>query len=209
MTLGKIDFNSNAVDWAKMDGLIPAVVQDAACLRVLMLGYMNQTALQQTIDTGLVTFYSRSKQRLWQKGEESGHVLALRSLHLDCDGDGLLILADPKGPTCHLGTRTCWGDGVGDPSVAVLAELQALVHQRRLSPELNSYTTRLFADGLTRIAQKVGEEGVETALAAATHADNLADETADLLYHLLVLLEASPTDLQQVLTILHQRMQAN
>jgi phosphoribosyl-ATP pyrophosphohydrolase/phosphoribosyl-AMP cyclohydrolase len=98
---------------------------------------------------------------------------------------------------------------VGDPSVAVLAELQALVHQRRLSPELNSYTTRLFADGLTRIAQKVGEEGVETALAAATHADNLADETADLLYHLLVLLEASPTDLQQVLTILHQRMQAN
>lgn len=202
-----IDFDPGAIDWNKGGGLVPAVVQDANSLRVLMLGYVNQESLQKTLATGLVTFFSRSKQRLWQKGETSGHVLRLADIKLDCDKDTLLILAEPEGPTCHLGTRTCFGDA-NDADLSVLADLAAVIRQRRISPEPGSYTAKLFAEGLARIAQKVGEEGVETALAAATKSASLASEAADLLYHLLVLLEASDTGLADVMKVLHQRAQA-
>jgi phosphoribosyl-ATP pyrophosphohydrolase/phosphoribosyl-AMP cyclohydrolase len=192
-------------DWAKSsDGLIPAIIQDAQSLRVLMLGYMNAAALATTEKTGLVTFYSRSKQRLWQKGETSGHVLRVQSIKLDCDNDTLLIMALPKGPTCHLGTQTCFGEDEA-PSLAILADLAATIKQRRMNPTDNSYTSKLFAEGRTRIAQKVGEEGLEVALAAATNAPNLTDESADLLYHLLVLLEDCNLDWRKVMTVLKKR----
>lgn len=198
------DFDLAAIDWGKGDGLVPAIIQDAASLRVLMLGYVNHEALAQTIASGLVTFYSRSKQRLWQKGETSGHVLRVQSIQLDCDQDTLLIQAIPQGPTCHLGTQTCFG-GNQSPNLGTLADLTSTIHARRMTPEAGSYTSSLFAAGITRIAQKVGEEGVETALAAATGATNLASEAADLLYHLLVLLEACETPLADVLTVLANR----
>lgn len=197
-------FDLDAVAWDKSDGLVPAVVQDIHSLRVLMLGYMNREALQATLTSGLVTFFSRSKKRLWQKGETSGHVLKLRSIQLDCDQDTLLVMAEPQGPTCHNGTVTCWGDDEV-PSVAVLADLAATIKKRRVQPEAGSYTAKLFDSGLARIAQKVGEEGVETALAGATQAPNLKDEAADLLYHLLVLLEASGASLDDVLGVLYER----
>jgi phosphoribosyl-ATP pyrophosphohydrolase/phosphoribosyl-AMP cyclohydrolase len=198
------DSNLSSIDWAKSDGLVPAIVQDAHSLRVLMLGYVNAESLQKTISTGLVTFFSRSKQRLWQKGETSGHVLRVCGIKLDCDKDTLLILAEPQGPTCHLGTQTCFGEDSA-PNLSVIADLAATIHQRRVAPEADSYTAKLFTEGMTRIAQKVGEEGVETALAAATQAPNLASEAADLMYHLLVLLEASETNLTDVLEILKER----
>jgi len=202
-----IAFDGSKVDWAKGDGLIPAIVQDVNSLRVLMLGYVNLEALEKTIATGLVTFFSRSKQRLWQKGETSGHVLHLRGIKLDCDNDTLLFQAEPVGPTCHNGTQTCFGDDE-EPSLATLADLAATIHKRRMEPEASSYTAKLFAEGISRIAQKVGEEGVETALAAATRGANLKEEAADLLYHLLVLLEASDTGLTDVLKVLHNRAHA-
>ena len=200
----KISFNMDTVDWTKSDGLVPAVVQDARSLRVLMLGYVNQESLQATLETGFVTFYSRSKQRLWKKGETSGHVLRLHNIRLDCDSDTLLIMAEPEGPTCHLGTESCFGNDDA-PSLATLADLAATIHQRRLSPEPGSYTAKLFAEGIPRIAQKVGEEAVETALAASTKSPNLKDEAADLLYHLLVLLEACDTDWLDVFRVLRER----
>lgn len=200
----KPSFDLSAVAWAKSDGLVPAIVQDATSLRVLMLGYVNEAALRQTMASGLVTFFSRSKQRLWQKGETSGHVLRVRDIKLDCDGDTFLIMADPVGPTCHRGTRTCFGEGDG-ADLSVLADLAATIRERRNAPEAESYTARLFAEGLTRIAQKVGEEGVETALAGATQGANLTSEAADLLYHLLVLLEASGASLGDVLKVLQAR----
>jgi phosphoribosyl-ATP pyrophosphohydrolase/phosphoribosyl-AMP cyclohydrolase len=199
-----INFDPDAIDWAKTDGLVPAVVQDARSLRVLMLGYMNREALQATLATGLVTFFSRSKQKLWKKGETSGHVLRLRSVKLDCDQDALLVLAEPEGPTCHKGTTTCWGEDEM-PSLATLADLAATIKKRHAQPEAGSYTSKLFESGLSRIAQKVGEEGVETALAGATGAPNLDDEAADLLYHLFVLLEANNKNLQDILNVLHKR----
>jgi phosphoribosyl-ATP pyrophosphohydrolase/phosphoribosyl-AMP cyclohydrolase len=198
------NFDADAIAWGKSDGLVPAIVQDAKTLRVLMLGYMNREALQATITSGNVTFFSRSKQRIWQKGETSGHVLKLQSIKLDCDQDTLLVMAEPHGPTCHNGTNTCWGDDDA-PSLSTLADLAATIQQRHKNGDSSSYTAKLFAAGLTRIAQKVGEEGVETALAGATQAPNLADEAADLLYHLLVLLEASGTNFDAVLKILHIR----
>jgi len=201
-----MNFDINSIDWKKGDGLVPVIVQDVLSLRVLMLGYVNAEALQKTIESGFVTFFSRTKQRLWQKGETSGHVLHVREIKLDCDKDTLLILAEPQGPTCHLGMRTCFGADE-KPSVSVIADLAATIHQRRIAPAPNSYTAKLFAEGLTRIAQKVGEEGVETALAAATYSPDLASEAADLLYHLFVLLEASDLDWQDVLKVLHERAQ--
>ncbi len=200
----KPNFDIASIDWSKSDGLVPAVVQDARTLRVLMLGYVNPEALRKTLETGLVTFYSRTKQRLWQKGETSGHVLNLRDIKIDCDNDTLLMLVDPVGPTCHNGTTSCFGDEF-PPSLATLAELAAVIHQRRMNPESGSYTAKLFADGLTRIAQKVGEEGVETALAGATRAPNLREEAADLFYHLFVLLEASDLDWMDVMKVLQGR----
>lgn len=178
-----------SLDWDKIDGLFPAVVQDRASGRVLMLGYMNNDALRATLDGGFVTFFSRSKQRLWQKGESSGNRLHLHAVHADCDNDSLLVFADPDGPTCHTGTISCFGDQALE-GAGWLAHLSAIVRQRAGSHESGSYTRKLLADGPARIAQKVGEEGVEVALAAVTReADGCAEEVADLLYHLAVLME--------------------
>ena len=195
-----------AIDWRMGDGLVPVIVQDAQSLRVLMLGYVNSEALEATMRSRLVTFFSRSKQRLWQKGETSGHVLRVKDIKIDCDRDTLLILAEPQGPTCHQGTRSCFGD-VEAPGLSVLADLAATIHQRRVAPDDASYTSKLFAEGLTRIAQKVGEEGVETALAAATQSPDLTSEAADLLYHLLVLLEAAAVEWTDILGVLQKRAQ--
>ncbi len=170
--------------------LLPAIVQHWQDGRVLMLGYMNRQALEATQATGKVTFYSRSKRRLWTKGETSGNVLELRQVHVDCDADTLLLLAAPSGPTCHRGTDTCFGDAAA-PALAFLGQLDVLIAQRHDERPRDSYTAQLFAAGTRRIAQKVGEEGVETALAAvAQDVDAMLDESADLMYHLLVLLHA-------------------
>ena len=190
------------LDWAKGGGLLPVIVQDASNLRVLMLGYMNIEALAATRDSGFVTFYSRSKQRLWRKGESSGHVLELVSIQVDCDNDTLLVLAKPHGPTCHL-QRNSW---FPDAPSSFLADLDALVQQRESDRPTGSYTTRLFDEGIRRIAQKVGEEGVEAALAAVVQDDAaLLGESADLLFHLTVLLRARGLSLQDAVAVLQQR----
>lgn len=193
----------NELDWAKSDGLLPAVIQDARDGRVLMLGYMNAEALEKTLASGQVTFYSRSKQRLWTKGETSGNMLELVDVATDCDRDTLLIQAIPQGPTCHLGSSTCFGETAWPP-VGLLARLQGLIESRREADPQHSYTARLLQGDLARCAQKVGEEGVETALAAVT-GQKLEAEAADLIYHLLVLLSASNSGLDQVLAELQQR----
>ncbi len=200
-------------DWEKLDGLLPAVVQDALDGRVLMLGYMSSEALQHTVETGKVTFWSRSRQVLWTKGETSGNHLVFVDAALDCDRDCLLVRARPAGPTCHRGTDTCFdppGDDAADhgprPELAFLAELERVVRARDLERPEGSYTTQLLQAGVKRIAQKVGEEGVETALAAATgDREELLEEASDLLYHLLVLLRASDVDLSELLDTLRAR----
>ena len=219
--------DAEALDWDKGSGLLPAIVQDADSLRVLMLGYMDQAALAATRDTGLVTFFSRSKGRLWTKGERSGHVLELVSIQADCDADTLLVLAHPRGPTCHLDRPSCFADApaAGTPANAneaglpaasaspaapaagaVLVRLDTLIATREQSRPEGSYTTRLFEAGVRRIAQKVGEEGVETALAAVAEDDAaLVGEAADLAYHLLVLLRARGLGLADVERILAER----
>ncbi len=198
-------FDDSAIDWDKGDGLVPAVVQDAWSGRVLMVGWMNREALAVTRDSRQVTFWSRSKGRLWTKGETSGHVLAFVDLRVDCDGDTLLVLADPQGPTCHRGTETCF-DPTPAPRLAFLDTLEALVESRRQTMPEGSYTTKLFERGLPRIAQKVGEEGVETALAAVTGDDDaLVGEAADLVFHLLVLLRARGLSLAVVVDRLIER----
>ncbi len=195
------------LDWAKGNGLLPAIVQHWLSGEVLMLGYMNAQALVQTQVSGHVTFYSRSKQRLWTKGESSGHVLLLKSIRIDCDADTLLIQADPHGPTCHLGTSSCFGDSADvRPPLGFLAELDALVAQRHAERPDGSYTTKLFDGGIRRIAQKVGEEGVETALAAVAQSDEeLLGEAADLVFHLTVALRARGLSLGAVVGVLAQR----
>ncbi len=199
------DSDFSRLDWAKGDGLLPAVVQHWLSGEVLMLGYMNAEALAQTQASGKVTFYSRSKQRLWTKGESSGHVLVLKSLRIDCDADTLLVQAEPHGPTCHLGTSSCFGDDARPP-LGFLAELDALVAQRHAERPQGSYTTRLFDGGIRRIAQKVGEEGVETALAAVAQDDtDLLGEAADLLFHLAVALRARGLGLADVARVLAER----
>jgi phosphoribosyl-ATP pyrophosphohydrolase/phosphoribosyl-AMP cyclohydrolase len=206
MTKMDTSFDITKIDWAKGDGLVPAIVQDARSLRVLMLGYVNKESLATTLKTGFVTFFSRSKQRLWRKGETSGHVLHLEDIKLDCDQDTLLIMAEPEGPTCHLGTQSCFGDGAVS-GFATLADLAATIHARRHSPQAGSYTAKLFKEGVPRIAQKVGEEGVEVALAAQNGGERLVSEVADLVYHLSVLLEASELGWDDVMAILHERAQ--
>ena len=197
-----LPFDPQALAWDKQDGLIPAIVQDAESHRVLMLGYMDRAALAATLDDGRVTFFSRSKQRLWVKGESSGHVLHLVSIQADCDSDTLLVRARPAGPTCHLGRSSCFPDASGN----FLGTLDALVATRERERPAGSYTTRLFDAGIKRIAQKVGEEGVETALAATVRdTDELANEAADLLYHLIVLLRASGLSLADAVTVLERR----
>ncbi|MBS7455883.1 bifunctional phosphoribosyl-AMP cyclohydrolase/phosphoribosyl-ATP diphosphatase HisIE [Coralloluteibacterium stylophorae] len=199
MTLDTID----SLAWDKAaDGLLPAVVQDAATLRVLMLGYMDRAALARTLDTRQVTFFSRSRQRLWTKGETSGHVLDLVAVDVDCDRDTLLVLAHPNGPTCHLQRTSCFPEAPGE----FLAELDALVAERARARPDGSYTTRLFDGGIRRIAQKVGEEGVETALAAVAQEDaDLLGEAADLVFHLTVLLRARGLGLEDVRRVLRDR----
>jgi phosphoribosyl-ATP pyrophosphohydrolase/phosphoribosyl-AMP cyclohydrolase len=200
LTTGDID----ALAWDKMDGLLPAVVQDRASGCLLMLGYMNQEALAATLESGLVTFYSRSKRRLWQKGETSGNQLRLTAVHEDCDADALLVLADPEGPVCHLGTTSCFS---GEPEgPGWLAELSAIVSQRARFGDASSYTRKLLDTGVSRIAQKIGEEGVEVSLAAVSRdAAGCAEETADLLYHLAVLMEAKGFGWDDVIAVLKQR----
>jgi phosphoribosyl-ATP pyrophosphohydrolase/phosphoribosyl-AMP cyclohydrolase len=192
---------SAGADWEKMGGLLPAIVQDAQTGSVLMLGYMNQEALAKTFE-GFVTFFSRSKGRLWTKGEGSGNMLQFESAELDCDGDALLVRAIPSGPVCHLGTERCFA--ASDPS-GFLGRLEAIIASRAASGDEGSYTRRLLDRGQRRIAQKVGEEGVETALAGATGDESLPEEAADLLYHLLVLLHANEISLIQVLAVLARR----
>jgi len=196
------------LDWGKGDGLIPVVVQDAATGQVLMLGYMNRDALLATVQSGEVTFFSRSKGRLWTKGETSGNKLKLVSIVPDCDDDALLVLAHPIGPTCHEGTQSCFGDTVSTKAqqLAFLSKLEDVIAQRiALQPE-GSYTARLWAEGPTRLAQKVGEEGVEVALAAATQEDErLLSEAADLLFHLALLLKNRNLSLAAVVKELEQR----
>lgn len=191
-----------SLDWNKGDGLLPAIVQDADNLRVLMLGYMNLDAARATLAAGQVTFYSRSKRRLWKKGESSGHVLQLVSMEADCDHDTLLVQARPQGPTCHLQRASCFAAAPSD----FLAELDALVALRERERPAGSYTTRLFEGGVRRIAQKVGEEGVETALAGVVQDDAaLLGESADLLFHLTVLLRARGLSLDDAVAVLRER----
>lgn len=184
-------------------GLIPAIVQDACTLQVLMLGYMNQAALQQTRDTGIVTFYSRSKQRLWVKGESSGNTLTLVSITEDCDQDALLIKATPSGPTCHQNTTSCFGADTAE-GMGFLSYLQQVIVSKQQVTE--GYTSQLFASGVKRIAQKVGEEGVEVALAATGgEREELVNEAADLCYHLLVLLVSMNCRIEAVMDVLRSR----
>ena len=193
--------------WEKGDGLIPAIVQDAFDGRVLMQAYMNREAFTKTIESKKVTFWSRSRQQLWTKGETSGNTLELVEIDTDCDRDCLLVKARPAGPSCHLGTDTCFdGDGKVMPELAFLASLERLIAQRQAQRPEGSYTTRLFDAGVKRIAQKVGEEGVETALAAvAGDDDELLNESADLIYHLLVLLRSQKLELKSVIQVLKKR----
>lgn len=193
------------LDWAKGDGLLPAIVQDADDGRVLMLGYMNAEALEKTRRSGRVTFFSRSRERLWTKGETSGNHFKLVDILPDCDRDTLLVLARPAGPACHTGTDTCFGD-MRIPRVGFLASLERTIGERAGADPKESYTARLLAEGRKRCAQKVGEEGVEVALAAgAGERDELVSESADLLYHLLVCLRSADADLESVLETLIRR----
>jgi phosphoribosyl-ATP pyrophosphohydrolase/phosphoribosyl-AMP cyclohydrolase len=186
LSAGELD----SLAWDKMDGLLPAVVQDARTLQVLMLGYVSRDSMAQTLESGFVTFHSRSKGRLWMKGETSGNRLAVRSVHPDCDGDAVLIQALPEGPTCHLGSASCFSEA-GASGVGWLGQLAAIVGQRASAGASQSYTAKLLAEGPIRIAQKIGEEGVEVALAgAAGDREQCVSETADLLYHLTVLMQA-------------------
>jgi phosphoribosyl-AMP cyclohydrolase / phosphoribosyl-ATP pyrophosphohydrolase len=197
------------LEWEKMNGLVPTIVQDANTGAVLMLGYMNREALAATEATGRVTFWSRSKGRLWTKGETSGHFLEVCSICADCDRDTLLILAQPEGPVCHLGTATCWGADAPRSlahRLEFLGRLEQIIGQRIADPPPGSYTAKLVEEGLTRIAQKVGEEGVELALASVTQDDAaVIGEAADLLYHIALLLKAKGLSLAQVAAELESR----
>ncbi len=205
--MNTINTDLTRIDWNKGDGLVPVIVQHWQSGEVLMLGYMNADALAKTLASGHVTFFSRSKQRLWMKGESSGHVLTLKSVRVDCDADTLLVQADPIGPTCHLLTSSCFGDrDAVRPPLGFLAELDALVARRFAERPEGSYTTRLFEGGIRRMAQKVGEEGVEVALAAVAQDDDaLLGESADLIYHLSVALRARGLGLDDVARVLEAR----
>ena len=193
------------IDFEKGGSLVPAIVQDAKTEQVLMLGYMNEASLAKTQETGLVTFFSRSRQELWTKGETSGNTLKLQSITIDCDNDTLLLRAVPTGPTCHEGTVSCFGDK-GPEGLGFLAYLQDLIEERKSADTDSSYTASLLQGPLRRAAQKVGEEGVETALAAVAETDDkLTSEAADLVYHLLVLLAAKDVKFESVIAELKSR----
>lgn len=196
--------NLTQVDFAKSE-LIPAIVQDARTGVILMQGFMDQESLAVTFDKQKVTFYSRSKNRLWTKGETSENYLEVVSVHTDCDYDSILVLANPLGPTCHLGTQSCFGDDA-KPNLSFLAQLEQVIVERKNDDPDKSYTASLFAKDLSRSCQKVGEEGVEVALAAMKHDnDELTNESADLLYHLIVLLQRQGLELQDVVACLQGR----
>jgi phosphoribosyl-ATP pyrophosphohydrolase/phosphoribosyl-AMP cyclohydrolase len=197
-------FDPNRVDFQKSDGLVPAIVQDYQSHKVLMLGYMNRAALDQTLAEGKVTFFSRSKNRLWTKGESSNNFLHLIDIALDCDQDTLLIKARPDGPTCHTGADTCWNEM--NLSADFLQDLEKIIRQRRDQPDEGSYTSSLFKRGINKIAQKVGEEAVELVIEAKdNNADLFLNEAADLLFHYLILLSAKGYELGDVVQVLEGR----
>jgi phosphoribosyl-ATP pyrophosphohydrolase/phosphoribosyl-AMP cyclohydrolase len=200
------------IDFEKMGGLVPAIIQDAMTKNVLMLGFMNEDAYQKTVDTGHVTFWSRTRQTLWTKGETSGHFLNLVDMKVDCDNDTLLVKVNPIGPTCHTGTDTCWGEEnvQKDSSMLFLSELQDFINKRKEEMPEGSYTTKLFHDGINKIAQKVGEEALETVIEATNGtSDHLIYEASDLLYHLLVLLTEKGMRIEDVATELQKRHDPN
>lgn len=195
----------NSLDWAKVDNLMPVIVQNRTSGKVLMLGYVNQEALAATLETGKMTFFSRTKQRLWCKGEESGNFLNVLEISTDCDNDTLLAIVDPVGPTCHLGTESCF-KGEQQPALTFIADLEQVIAGRKGADPESSYTASLYARGTKRISQKVGEEGVEVALAAmAKDMDELTCESADLLYHLTVLLQNEGLQLSDIAAKLQER----
>jgi phosphoribosyl-ATP pyrophosphohydrolase/phosphoribosyl-AMP cyclohydrolase len=188
------------------DGLVPAIVQDANTKKVLMLGFMNQAAVDTTIATQKVTFFSRSKNRLWTKGEESGNFLQYSSMAADCDQDTLLIQANPVGPVCHTGSDTCWGEENIENNTAFLKQLEQVIAQRKTAAPESSYVASLFAKGINKIAQKVGEEAVELVIESKDNNKQLfLDESADLLFHYLILLQAKGFELADVVKVLEQR----
>jgi len=194
------------IDFKKMDGLIPAVVQDSNTGKVLMLGYMDEAALVQTKASGRVTFFSRSKNRLWTKGETSGNFLELVSIQEDCDGDAILVKSKPLGPVCHTGADTCFGEVNHSSETAFIDQLRRIIKERRENPSPASYTSSLFAKGINKLAQKVGEEAVELVIEAKDNNKELfLGEAADLLFHYLVLLEAKGYELDEVVEVLKQR----
>ncbi|WP_162426301.1 bifunctional phosphoribosyl-AMP cyclohydrolase/phosphoribosyl-ATP diphosphatase HisIE [Pontibacter pudoricolor] len=199
------------LDFDKMGGLVPAIIQDEQTSQVLMLGYMNQEALDKTKQEGLVTFFSRSKNRLWTKGETSGNTLQVVTIVEDCDNDSLLIKVKPNGPTCHTGSTSCFGEETKAKRVKAIqfiAQLEEVIQQRKVNPVEGSYTNFLFDNGINKIAQKVGEEAVETVIdAVAGNTETMKGEAADLLYHLVVLLAASGLELADVVAVLQERHQ--
>jgi len=193
------------INFDKGNGLVPAIVQDAVTQKVLMLGYMNQDAYDKTVESNKVTFFSRTKNRLWTKGEESGNFLELVGIKNDCDNDTLLIQANPIGPTCHKGTDTCWAED-NDQSYGFLSKLESVITDRKNNPSDESYTSSLFKKGMNKVAQKVGEEAVEVVIEAKDDNDELfLDESADLLYHYLILLQAKGFTLKDVVKVLEGR----
>ncbi|MBN2639461.1 MAG: bifunctional phosphoribosyl-AMP cyclohydrolase/phosphoribosyl-ATP diphosphatase HisIE [Bacteroidales bacterium] len=193
------------VNFDKNNGLVPAVIQDAETKQVLMLGYMNEESLQKTLDTKLVTFYSRSRQQLWTKGETSGNYLNLVSMEPDCDQDTLLVKVNPTGPVCHLGTDTCWGEE-NKLQCGFLTQLESIITDRIENPSEASYTSRLVRKGINKVAQKVGEEAVEVVIESKDNNDDLfLNESADLLYHYLILLQAKGYKFRDVLKVLEGR----
>jgi len=192
-------------DFSKLGGLVPAVIQSASTKNILMVGFMNQEAYEKTLSTGLVTFFSRTRNKLWTKGEESGHFLKVISVHADCDNDTLLVLAEPNGPTCHLGNESCFAD-TRYTGISFLIDLEAVIESRKREMPENSYTTQLFREGVNRIAQKVGEEAVEVVVEAINNnRERLLNEAADLIYHFLVLLASKNLKLEDVVDILQKR----
>ncbi len=194
------------IDFDKSGGLVPAIIQDATTRSVLMLGYMNREAYEKTLKLGRVTFYSRTRQRLWTKGEESGHFLEVVDIQLDCDRDTLLIQARPHGPVCHTGTDTCWGQKNEANPLLFLSELQDFINKRHEEMPEGSYTTSLFRDGINRMAQKVGEEALEAVIEAVHGTDErLLYEASDMFYHLIVLLTSKGLRIEQVARELEER----
>lgn len=193
------------IDFEKMNGLVPAIIQDAVSQKVLMLGFMNEAAYQKTVETNLVTFYSRTQKRLWTKGEESGNCLDVVSITIDCDSDTLLIKANPRGPVCHTGQDTCFNEK-NEKGMWFLDYLQHFIQRRKVEMPENSYTTKLFTRGMNKIAQKVGEEAVEVVIEAKDNNDDLfLGEAADLMYHFIVLLTAKGFSLDDVAKVLESR----